>query len=56
MTSTLSGAASHGQENFSHMTPGFLQIKTVPEQDYFAMQIFFGSVKNLSASSPPSAA
>jgi hypothetical protein len=53
-TSTLSGGASHRQENFSHMTPRFLQIKTAPEQDYFAMQIFLGSVKNRSASSPPS--
>src|SRR6266550_8770873 len=54
MTSTLSGAASQRQEDFSYMTPVFPQIKTAPEQDYFAMQMFLGSVKNRSASSPPS--
>src|SRR5205085_12268871 len=36
------------------LDPAFLQTAIAPEQDYFAMQIFLGSVKNRSASSPPS--
>src|SRR5437016_8760011 len=38
----------------SHVTPDYAIRDTFQRHSYFAMQTFFGSVKNLSASSPPS--